>query len=772
MSDYFESKIEEAKQRIPTMEHMLGKGLNLPYVNTNSGPRKIMSGVHRDHILPLFLGEKAITETGYEIRFGDESSSIETTSEDFRVVAKISKFSFSPNHDYILILANEHTKELSMTHRISYEHSTESYGYLYNNSTIDSVEVGQYIPRNTILRKSLAFDEYMNRKDGANLLTCYMSLDQNMEDSIILSDVAALKFTSPLIKTVRITINENDIPLNLYGSDENYKCIPDIGEDIKNSTLIALRKEKKEEMVFTESTEMLKKQLVSDEARILNGTVIDIDIGCNNVANLEAYHNRQFKMYYNELQRRSQEIISVVTKYRALGYTIDCKKNGPYQLDKLYSRAKQIVSGAQYMDKKMFSNIILDVVVLEHLPMKEGDKIANRYGGKGVCSKILPQKLMPKVKETGKYVDIIMNGSTMYGRMNPGQIFEMSINRVGTDIVQYIVKNNVPVNPALAMIVKFATLISPSYGNALGASINEMSQDDRRYYLDSVIRDGHIDIATLPITDSFTIDRLQNLYKEFPFISKYEIEVPIKTSKGDYRYITSNRRLVVGYEYFFRLKQYAEEKFSATSLSAVNIRGNNTKSKANKNFIEPYSTTPIRCGNMEINSMSHLGAEAVIANLMIHSVSPHARQLVKEMYTTSDPYHINIMLDGMSKNRGAEIVYAFLKTIGRRIVFIKIPKKRVTPFIDPIYFNEAQIKDPIFFPKEGFDYDSYYKYLKEHEDMIKEAEQKGKDIIVPIYFNGCDINRTNVLDKLNEEAYKYINTPERDKIKFIKDSID
>ena len=68
-----------------------------------------------------------------------------------------------------------------------------------------------------------------------------------MEDSIIFSDVAAAKLTSPLIKPVEIMINENDIPLNLYGNDDMYKTIPDIGEDIKDSILIALRKEKKEE---------------------------------------------------------------------------------------------------------------------------------------------------------------------------------------------------------------------------------------------------------------------------------------------------------------------------------------------------------------------------------------------------------------------------------------------------------------------------------------------------------------------------------------------
>ena len=764
MADYFEEKIEEAKSRVPTMEHLLGKGLNLPYVNMNSGPRKIMSGVHRDHILPLFLGEKAITETGYEIRFGDYSSSIDKVDDNYQIVSKISKFSFSPNHDYILILANSNTKRLTMKHRISYEYITESYGYLYNNSYMDSKMVGEYIPKDTIVQKSLGFDEYNNRRDGANLMTAYMSLDQNMEDSIILSDVAATKFTSPLIKKVQIMINENNIPLNIYGTEENYKCIPDIGEDIKHSILIALRKEKKEEMAYTESTEMLRKVIMSDERRTLNGTVIDVDVYCNNIANLESYHNQQFKMYYNELQRRAQEIVTTVTAYQAQGYTID------YDLQKELAIAKRTLNKDQYLDKKSFSNMIVTITVLESLPMKEGDKIANRYGGKGVCSKILPQHLMPRIKETGEYVDIIMNGSTMYGRMNPGQIIEMSVNRVGVKIVQHIVKTNMNLNDALGMIVKFSSLISPELGADLSNMFNNMSDMERRYYLDSVIADGHIDISTRPITDSFDIDRLANLYDQFPFVTKDEMVVPIKGSDGNFRYITANRRMVVGPEYFFRLKQYAEEKFSATSLSAVNIRGNNAKSKANKNFIEPYSTTPIRFGNMEINSESHLGVEVVVANLMLHSTSPAARALVEQMYYTDDPYHVNIMLDGLSKNRGAEAVYAYLKTIGRKLVFEKIPKKRVKIAISPLYFDHPRKINPIFFRDKDFDFDKYYEDMDKLANKIAEDQAKGKEVIKPIYFDGGDYERQKQQEKDNEEAYEYINTPPKERLKFKKDN--
>jgi hypothetical protein len=46
------------------------------------------------------------------------------------------------------------------------------------------------------------------------------------------------------------------------------------------------------------------------------------------------------------------------------------------------------------------------------------------------------------------------------------------------------------------------------------------------------------------------------------------------------------------------VKQFAEEKFSATSLSATNVKGTNTKSKAAKNCNELYSNTPIRFGKL------------------------------------------------------------------------------------------------------------------------------------------------------------------------------
>ena len=697
MNEFLEQARDARENRVPDIEHMLGKGLVQPFNNTNSSPRKLMYNIHRDHILPLMNGEKAINETGYEIRYGDLSSSISETDRDYFVVAKITKFSFSPNHHYYLILKNNQTKTLDVQERISYHHITEKYGYLYNNEYMDTLQVGDYIPNHTILQKSLAFDEFNNRKDGVNLNIAYISMDQNMEDSMIFSDVAAAKLTSPLIKPVQITINENDIPLNIYGNESVYKCIPDIGEDIKDSILIALRKEKKEESLYTQSIEHLKKIMMSDKKFTLTGRVIDVNIYCNNPENLDTYYNAQFAMYYHENMRMCQEIVQTVTGLIAQGYKLT------YELQALYANSKRILNKDPFFAKRQFSNIILEVVVLEEKKLEEGDKASNRYGGKGIISKIVPQHLMPKFGD--EYVDVILNPYGVPNRENIGQCFEVEINFIGSEIIKEISTGKYTIDEAMDMVYKFLDIVSPVQSESLKQAISyynnyEDQTEQKRFLLENMVRDKAIHVSIKPVSESFDIDRLNTLYQAFPWIQIPKLKVPMKNSRGEYRYVETRKGIIVGKQYMFRLKQYAEEKFSATSLSATNIRNENTKSKANRDYMELHRNTPIRFGNMEINDMNHLGAETVITTLMIHSVSPHARRLVEQMYT-KNPFHVDIRLGEDSSNRSAEVVNTYLKTIGRRLVFKKKPKQIRTPIIQNAVTFGVEYTSPIYFFDEN-----------------------------------------------------------------------
>lgn len=62
-------------------------------------------------------------------------------------------------------------------------------------------------------------------------------------------------------------------------------------------------------------------------------------------------------------------------------------------------------------------------------PMRVGDKMAGRFGNKGVVSKILPDDQMVQ-DEAGKPVDVLMTSAGIITRINPNQILETAIGKV------------------------------------------------------------------------------------------------------------------------------------------------------------------------------------------------------------------------------------------------------------------------------------------------------------------------------------------------------
>ena len=547
----FSEKVESRAKNLESMEHMLGKGLLQPFNNLNAGSRKIMHSTHRDHVFPLLHGEKAIIETGYEIRFGDLSSSVTRADSTYRVIGKVQKYRLNPNHHYWLIVEDVNNKRLDVVERISYHYITESYGYLYNNQYMDNLDIGDIIPKGDILQKSLAFDEYNNRQDGISFNVLYMALDDNMEDSIIFSDEAATRLSSPLIKPVQIMINTNDIPLNIYGdSNKNYKVIPDIGEYIKDANLIAMRKEKKEESYFAQSVDNLRSISMADSVRQIKGRVIDIDVYCNNPEILDSIYYSQLKMYHDDLIRYSTELVTLVMPYSADGYEFS------YDLQKLFGTAKRVINGHQYTEKKTFSNIILNVTVLDEITLNAGDKASNRYGGKGIVSNIIPKGMMPRYKNPlGEYVyaDVIFNSSTMYNRENVGQNFELSINHISEAIVYKIIKEQMSLMEAYNLILRFIKLCSPVQAQYLEDTMKDCDESDVAFFVESILDAGNIHLSMKPISESFDIDKLVRLYDEFPWVEQNNVEVAITDSEGRIRYLPARRPMVMGKQYIFRL---------------------------------------------------------------------------------------------------------------------------------------------------------------------------------------------------------------------------
>ena len=732
MDQNFMKDLEENASRIQHKEEILGKGLCQPFVDSNSGSRKLMFSIHIEQSLPLIKPEVPFVMTGYEQGFSDRSSSIIKADADYEVVGKISKFKDNPQHHYYLILRNLDNNHLKVLERKEYTYSTETYGYAYDNTVLDNLDISYEVPKDELLRKSTAFDAYMNPANVVNLLSTYVATDITMEDSMWISESAQKKLASRLYKKVTVNINDNDILLNLMGDNEHYKSFPMIGEEIKGGILCAVRRENSSDSLFTQQVDMLKTILMSDDKYTPgDGTVIDIDIMCNNPEILKSkYSNSQVLYYYNDHIRFIKEFVDTID--RLMGQYSITVKDLDFELGKMYYNFKQEYNGAQFRSQKVYNGTIIEFMVKEINIPSIGDKLSNRYGGKGVIAKILPDDQMPRLSLTGEHLEVLINSSTCVNRENIGQLDELSLTHVGKCITDLIKLKYFDTDEAFQEIIKFLSFCSPKEAECMAESLNVLTAEDKDIFLQSILDSGNIIMSIEPMTESMSIDMLSELYKAFPYVTQRALMVPMEGSDGTVRFIPARRKGTIGHLAMYRLQQYAKEKHSVTSMSSTNLRNENSRNKANKYYKSTHQATPINFGDMEVSDLGHLGFENVITLLMIHSVSPHARRLVENMFV-DDPYLVDIKLDENSSNRSAEILNTYLKAIGYKLVFEKKKKKLLRPFtIKPITRGNKNIR-PINYIDENQvikDFEDYLNYLFRMEALAKKHPIKYK----PFYF--------------------------------------
>jgi DNA-directed RNA polymerase beta subunit len=69
------------------------------------------------------------------------------------------------------------------------------------------------------------------------------------------------------------------------------------------------------------------------------------------------------------------------------------------------------------------------VIVKSYFPMKVGDKMANRFGNKGVIAEIIPDHLMPQDAD-GKPFEVLANPLGLISRVNPAQVIETALAKI------------------------------------------------------------------------------------------------------------------------------------------------------------------------------------------------------------------------------------------------------------------------------------------------------------------------------------------------------
>jgi hypothetical protein len=213
---------------------------------------------------------------------------------------------------------------------------------------------------------------------GVNLRTVYMNLDGlTYEDGLVISESAAERLAHTSVEKVAVTLNANDLLVNLYGSDGDHRGFPDVGEEIHDGVLLARRRINHESILFDLSTPQLSQiNWDIDTPFYSDGVVMDIDVFSNQSETDLEKHGFHAQMLGYEV--RAREFREWVTA--TFGPYMQGQAGTGYTADVAYwhRRCSNATERKWRYDKSEFDGTVLIFTIARRNKIINGSKISNR----------------------------------------------------------------------------------------------------------------------------------------------------------------------------------------------------------------------------------------------------------------------------------------------------------------------------------------------------------------------------------------------------------
>jgi DNA-directed RNA polymerase beta subunit len=309
------------------------------------------------------------------------------------------------------------------------------------------------LPSNTPFMKGDIIYEYDCFRTGVpsfgyNAYTAMMPFfGYNHEDGIVISESFANKAKHRYIDRVIIPVFEHSIFQPIYKNDvESFKYFPAIGQQITNN-IFAMKIEPKISDYHSMSdikqkmTIMLKSMNLSD--------MIGFDHGSSNFSTepietkinsgiIQGYRIHKLKddvrLIDDNLQNVLENMHILYFKKYAMNAFFDLNNTFSDEYCKFIMAKYFVFSNRQDNITTNRNDILNAVYIIECDIYKEentkvGDKICNRYAGKGVVGHILPDELRPISTITNKPIDVMFNSFGVPSRMNISVMPEALISK-------------------------------------------------------------------------------------------------------------------------------------------------------------------------------------------------------------------------------------------------------------------------------------------------------------------------------------------------------
>lgn len=585
-----------------------------PFVAKNTSQRNTMMASNIYQALAVDGAEQPRIASGNEKQFMEYSFDPTKRKDDVTVFRTISRFqrlsrSSNPNPRHSVIVID--SKGVADVIELSdYTKIHNGFGYMNTKAygtMMACSEPGTIITKDTRLQLPPTIRDGLYCM-GVNANVCYTTTPMATEDAIKISDKFAEKITSTAISTIKIDLPDNCVPVNLYGSVDEPKLFPDIGEYVHDDGILMAIRDKTVTNLPNLLPGMLQKVLYGDDklVRVRAGArILDVQIHMAHRAFAANSKNPgimdQIIKYQEMHYAYYKQLIAAYEELKADGYKISQNF-----ADEVYSamctRKPQGGKAIQLVDKRrQIKNCTLEITYLTKRKCGVGFKIAGRAGDKGVVPTIVPENEMA-IDEQGVIADMELSIETCFNRTNLSQLYEQFINRQATLFTLRLRAGEYGEDlAAYSKIIEFISDVHLKYGKMLDAQNN--TNEQKLDMVDDVLEDGVYFIMP-PYLSEIVPARIRFLADKWDYV-KSPITFTVNISPGVKKTFTTMKPTSIGSKYVYLLGKIPDLQMGVVELAHINQVGMPIKPKREDVKMQySISGTPIRFGEDEIGVLS------------------------------------------------------------------------------------------------------------------------------------------------------------------------
>ena len=203
----------------------------------------------------------------------------------------------------------------------------------------------------------------------------------------------------------------------------------------------------------------------------------------------------------------------------------------------------------------------IKVIIATKQKIQAGDKMAGRYGNKGVVSRIVPVEDMPHMPD-GTPIDMLLSPLGVASRMNLGQVFEVHLGWAAANLGKQISKLLEDTTADRAKLVRAKLLRIYKMENEVNY-IKSLSDEDLLEFAETLKKRVPFSTGSF---ENIKVEDIEEILEEAGLDKSGQIKL-IDGRTGEY----FDRPLTVGYMYMLKLHHMVDDKIHARATGPYSL---------------------------------------------------------------------------------------------------------------------------------------------------------------------------------------------------------